>query len=54
MTTTLAQIHPCWVTSSHVALSTMVAAASQPVARVRAEVAARGSHCQTVYAASPA
>ena len=54
MTPTLTQIQPCWVTSSQVAFSTMVAAASQPVVRVRAEVAAPGSHCHTVYAARPA
>ena len=33
MTTTLAQSQPCCVTSSHAALSTMDAAASQPMAR---------------------
>ena len=35
MTTTLTQIQSCWVTSSQAALSTMDAAASQPMARCR-------------------
>lgn len=48
ITTTLAQIQPRWVTSSHAAFSTMDTAASHPVARTRGHVAADGSHCQTV------
>ena len=47
MTTTLAQIQPCWVTSNHPALSSIETAASHPVDRVRS-VTDEGSHCQTV------
>ena len=53
MTTTLAQTQSAWVTSSHVALSAMEAAASQPVRRVRSLEALRGTNCHTVYARSP-
>ena len=44
MTTTLTQIQSCWVTSSQAALSTMDAAASQPMARCRGSVVWVGSH----------
>ena len=42
MTTTLTQIQPCWVTSSHAALSSIEAAASHPVLRTRSRVALAG------------
>ncbi len=48
MTTTLTQIQPCCVTSNHTALSTIEAAASHPVARVRDRPALRGTNCHTV------
>ena len=44
----LTQIHPACVTSSHVALSTIETAASQPVARTRGSVVRAGSHCHRV------
>ena len=44
MTTTLTQIQPCWVTSSQAALSSMDAAASQPIARCRGSRVWAGSH----------
>ena len=48
MTRTLTPTQPCWVTRSQVALSTIDAAAHQPIARSRALVACPGSHCRTV------